>query len=197
MKPKKNDNKNKLDDIYEFLDEKPKMTKKQKEDMLSSTIGEDLSNPNFDLQRWATHDVKRNPPVEKIKEVVVDDPPLDVSQPIGKPTKSSINDDLKDDIIKGGETKTDLANTCELLLNEKWRKRKTNLRDRSIPALTTLETIAVLYDVEWLRSWIDSYTEYVTSESGKGRQDIVDIAKYSIDKETSIRKEMYEFMGKR
>lgn len=110
---------------------------------------------------------------------------------------SSITDDLKDDILKGQETKTDLANTCELLLNEKWRKRKTRLRDRCIPALSTLETIADLYDVEWLRSWIDSYTEYVTSSDGKGRQEIVDIAKYSIDKETNMRKEMFEMMGRR
>jgi hypothetical protein len=110
---------------------------------------------------------------------------------------SSITDDLKDEIIKGQEQKTDLANTCELLLNEKWRKRKTRLRERSIPALSTLETLADLYEVKWLREWIDSYTEYVTSSDGKGRQEIVDIAKYSIDKETDMRREMFEMMGKR
>lgn len=110
---------------------------------------------------------------------------------------SSITDDLKDDIIRGEQAKSDLANTSELLLNEKWRKRKTILRDRTIPTLTTLETIADLYDVKWLRDWIDSYTEYVTSIDGRGRQDIVDIAKYSIDKETSMRKELLEAMGKR
>lgn len=110
---------------------------------------------------------------------------------------SSVEDDLKEEILHGEETKTDLANTCELLLNEKWRKRKTRLRDRSIPALTTLETLADLFDVKWLREWIDSYTEYVTSTEGKGRQEIVDIAKYSIDKETSARKEMLEALGKR
>lgn len=110
---------------------------------------------------------------------------------------SSIEDDLKDDIIWGEKTKTDLANTCELLLNEKWRKRKTRLRDRSISALTTLDTIADLYDVQWLRSWIDSYTEYVTSSDGKGRQEIVDIAKFSIERETNLRKELMEGLGRR
>lgn len=185
----------KLEDIYAFLDEKPKLSIAQKERMITSSISEDIDfKPMDDIQRWATHN--NVTPVEKIEDVVVsDDPPVETMKKTA--TKSSISEDIKDDIIKGGETKTDLANTCELLLNEKWRKRKTRLRDRSIPALTTLETLAVLYDVEWLRSWIDSYTEYVTSEDGKGRQDIVDIAKYSIDKETTMRKEMMEFMGKR
>lgn len=110
---------------------------------------------------------------------------------------SSIEDDLRDDILKGGETKTDLANTCEILLNDKWRKRKTRLRDRSTPTLTTLETIAEICDIEWLKEWINNYTEYVTSIDGRGRQDIVDIAKYSIDKENDARREMLNALGKR
>ena len=115
----------------------------------------------------------------------------------GAVSMSSINDDLKDELFRGDRDKSDLAHTTELLLNEKWRKRKTVLRERSVSALTTLETIAYLYDVEWLREWVDSYTDYVTSANGRGRQDIVDITKYRIDQENSMRKEMLEVMGRR
>jgi len=111
---------------------------------------------------------------------------------------SSIDEDLKDEIIKGQEkSKTDLANTCELLLNEKWRRRKTILKDRYIADLTTLENIAELYDIQWLREWIDNFTEYVTSSDGRGRKDIVEIAKYSIDKEASYQNQLLEALGRR
>ena len=109
----------------------------------------------------------------------------------------TVEDDLKDEIIKSEGYKSDLANTCELLLNEKYRKRKTIIRNRSIPALTTLETLANLYEVQWLREWINSFTEYLTSSEGQGRKDIVDIAKFSIDREVQARKEIFELLGKR
>lgn len=184
----------KLNEIYDFLDEKPKTTRKEKKTMLDKMTVERRPTSKEDIQNSILDDFK---PLKDPVYDVKDDPPQEIPRPKPARVQSSITEDIRDDIIKGEQQKTDLANTCELLLNEKWRKRKTRLRDRSVPALTTLETLADLYDVEWLRNWIDSYTEYVTSEDGKGRQEIVDIAKYSIDKETSIRKEMFEMMGKR
>lgn len=111
---------------------------------------------------------------------------------------SSIEDDLiQDEILKHQENKTDLANTCELLLNEKWRRRKTILKARYVADLTTLENIADLYEIQWLREWIDNFTEYVTSVEGKGRKDIVDIAKYSIDKADERNQELLNALGRR
>lgn len=111
--------------------------------------------------------------------------------------ESSAVDDLKEEIIKSEQAKTDLANASELLLNEKWRRRKTILRERVIANLTTLENLANLYDVVWLKEWINNHTEYVTSVGGQGRKDIVDITKYSIDKEDARHKELIDLLGRR
>lgn len=110
---------------------------------------------------------------------------------------SSIEDDIKNDMIQGNEEKSELAKVVETLLNEKWKRRKTRLRDRTIPSLTTIDTLAQIYDVKFLQYWIDGYTEYVTSEGGKGRQEIVDITKFTLDKETQKHKDMLEMMGRR
>lgn len=110
---------------------------------------------------------------------------------------STIDEDLEDEIIGGQEEKSELAKVVETLLNEKWKRRKTRLRNRTIPALTTVDTLAQIYDVKFLQYWIDGYTEYVTSEGGKGRQEIVDITKYTIDKETQKHKDMMEALGRR
>jgi hypothetical protein len=106
--------------------------------------------------------------------------------------KYSFDDDLK----KVGETKSDLSKVTEILLNEKWRRRKTILRDRVISALATLETISKIWDVEFLQQWIPYYCEYLTSSGGKGRQDIVDITKFSIDRENQREENIMSMMGR-
>lgn len=108
-----------------------------------------------------------------------------------------IEEDLKNDIMRGDEVKSDLKGTCELLLNEKWKRRKTILKSRQIAKLSILEVIAEIYDIKFLQGFIDYITEYLTSNEGRGRTDIVDIAKYSIERENTHRKEMLDMMGKR
>ena len=111
---------------------------------------------------------------------------------------SGIEDDLKDEIIKGQEdAKSDLSKATELLFNDKWKRRKTKLRARTIPALATLDTIANIYDINWLLDWIDSYTEYITSIDGQGRKDIVDITKFSIERQDKQNERMMDMLGKR
>lgn len=109
----------------------------------------------------------------------------------------SIIQDVEDKIIKGEANKSDLANVVEMLLNDKWKRRKTRIRDRSTPKLTTLDVLAQVYDIKFLQLWIDGYTEYVTSIEGKGRTEIVDITKYTIDKESERDKQIMDALGKR
>ena len=110
---------------------------------------------------------------------------------------TGVIDDIEDRIYTGKEEKSELAKVVEILLNEKWRRRKTRLKNRTIPALTTIDTLANIYDVQFLKYWIDSYTEYVTSLDGKGRQEIVDITKFTIDKEKERNQQIMEALGKR
>lgn len=110
---------------------------------------------------------------------------------------SSVEDDLTDKKYAQGGAESDLSKVVTILLNEKWGKRKTRLRDRIIPALTTLSTIAEIYDIQCLKDWIKGYTEYVVSIEGKGRQEIVDITKFSIDKQDSFNREVLKLFGNR
>ena len=102
-----------------------------------------------------------------------------------------------DDMHPVGEHHSDLSKVTEILLNEKWKRRKTILKIRIISALTTLETIANIWNVEFLKNWIPTYTEYLTSGDGRGRQDIVDITKFSIENESKRQDRIVDMMGKR
>lgn len=111
--------------------------------------------------------------------------------------ESSVVDDIDDDIIVGDRDESELSKVVNTLLNEKWRRRKTRLNKRAIAKLTTIDILSQIYDIKFLRDWVDNYTEYVTSIDGRGRQEIVDITKYSIDKEMNRDKMLMEHLGRR
>lgn len=85
------------------------------------------------------------------------------------------NFSVEDDVIHGDDKPSELAKVTEILLNSQFRRRKTNLNIRLISAITTLDTLSQIYDIEFLQEWIPSYCEYLTSVDGGGRKDIVDI----------------------
>ena len=107
--------------------------------------------------------------------------------------ESSIIDDIeKQDIVQ----KTDLSNVVEKLLNEEWWQVKSILNDREISAITTLYVIAQKYDILILLNWIMNYLRFKISGSrGKGRSDIVEIAKYSIERENERMEKMAQLIG--
>lgn len=95
------------------------------------------------------------------------------------PEKSKSHSSIEDDIKKDTEDKpSDFSKVTELLLNQKWRRRKTVLHKRVIAKISALDVISQIYDIEFIKDFIVYYTEYLTSEGGKGRNDIVDIAKF-------------------
>lgn len=107
---------------------------------------------------------------------------------------SSVIEDIeegKKDLVQ----KTDLSNVVEKLLNEEWWQAKSILNDREISAITTLYVIAQKYDITMLLSWIMSYLRFrISGNRGKGRTDIVEIAKYSIDRENERMERMADLM---
>ena len=110
---------------------------------------------------------------------------------------SAVFDDIPESMPSGSDDKSELSKVTEILLNEQWGRRKTNIRQQLISAITTLDTIGHIYDISFLQEWIPSYCEYLTSVEGKGRQDIVDITRYRLDQETERFGSMMEMMGKR
>jgi len=73
---------------------------------------------------------------------------------------------------------SDLWKIVETLTDEKHKRRKTILTGREVPLLSTLDVTAQIYDIKFLKMWVDYYAEWKTSsDSGRGRQDIVEVAK--------------------
>jgi len=110
---------------------------------------------------------------------------------------SAIEDDLKNDIMKGQETKSDLSKATELLFNPLWKRRKTILKQRQLLQISNIDWIGQAFDITPLQLIYDSLTEHMTSIEGIGRQQIVDITKFSIERQDANRKEMMEALGKR
>ena len=104
---------------------------------------------------------------------------------------------FEDDIQEENKSVSDLARVSQLLLDNRFKRRKTNLHQRMMSAITTLDVLAQIYDIDFIKLWVSNYCEYLTSEGGQGRKDIVDITKFSIERENAFRTNMAELMGKR
>lgn len=83
------------------------------------------------------------------------------------------------DVIRGqAKEHSDFKEAVEVLMNDKYKRRKTILNNRQSYELSVLDVISQLYEIQFLKDWIVYYAEWRTSgDNGKGRQDIVDIAK--------------------
>lgn len=111
-----------------------------------------------------------------------------------KDTNPSILDDLK---TIEDSNRSDLSRVVDILLNDSFHRRKTRLGKNLIASISLVDTLAQIWDIEFFKAFLPTYTQYLTSLDGKGRQEIVDITKYSIDKETQYRNEMMQTLGKR
>jgi hypothetical protein len=90
-----------------------------------------------------------------------------------------LNTAIFQDIQRGlAKEHSDFKEAVDILMNEKFKRRKTILDNRQVFTISVLDVISQLYDITFLKDWINYYAEWRTSgDSGKGRQDIVDIAK--------------------
>ena len=86
---------------------------------------------------------------------------------------------IMDDIIEAKEKESDYAKVVAILLDNRFKRRKTILTNAQVPKITTLDVIATLYRIVWLKRWCNTYGESRTSgDGGKGRNDIVEISKF-------------------
>lgn len=98
-----------------------------------------------------------------------------------------------DDIAKEQKEDSDYHKVITTLLDEKFKRRKTILENRQVAKITTLDTLAQLYDIKFLKQWVDGYAEWRTSgDKGKGRQDIVDISKFHYAEMKDQRRELLD-----
>jgi len=110
-----------------------------------------------------------------------------------KKINTSIEDDIQTEKINHD---TDLSRVSELLLNDRYKRRKTILGLRQVSKLTTIDVISQLYDIEFLKNWVTNYAEWRTSGGGQGRQDIVDITKFSYKQQKEFQSELLTMLGR-
>lgn len=100
---------------------------------------------------------------------------------------------FEDDIIRETDRESDHAKVVETLLNDKYRRRKTILKNRQVVPLTFMDVISQVYEVIILQQWVVYFGEYRTSgDGGKGRKDIVDISKFAYASKTQENMKMIE-----
>lgn len=83
------------------------------------------------------------------------------------------------------------------MLNNRYKRRKTILSNQQVSVLTTLDVISQLYDIPFLKEWVDYYAEWRTSgDGGKGREDIVEISKYHYAQQEQQQQQLIDALGK-
>jgi len=95
-----------------------------------------------------------------------------------------------DDIKQVDQSQTDLSKVVNILLNDDFHRRKTRLHKNIVNAISALDTISQIYDIDFFKQYLPTYTQYMTSLEGLGRQEIVDITKYSIDRQDKMNQDI-------
>lgn len=96
-----------------------------------------------------------------------------------KNKKTAVVDDIKHRFSK---EESDYSKVSTLLMDEKFKRRKTSLHSiRQVGLITTLDVIAQIYDIPFLKKYVDWYAEWMTSIDAMGRKDIVDISKFRFE----------------
>lgn len=105
---------------------------------------------------------------------------------------------FEDDIrIPTDPDNSDMSKVSELLLDNRFKRRKSNIPERVISVLSTLDTIAMMYDIDFLKQWIPAYLEYRTSKDGEARRQITDIAQSMINQQNDRFDRIMDVMGRR
>jgi len=107
-----------------------------------------------------------------------------------KNKQTSVTEDIKHVL---GKDKSDYAMVSDLLLNEKFKRRKTVLGNtRQVGLLSALDVISQIYDIPFLKQYIDYYAQWLTSIDARGRQDIVDISKFRFDEQSKFNSQILD-----
>lgn len=119
-------------------------------------------------------------PTIKQEEVFNELPQEDTEETVvyDESDSSSMEDDLQPDSYNVQE-QTDFSKVVDLLLNDRYKRRKTILQTFQVAPLTTIDVMSIIYDIPFLKMWVRHFAEWRTSgDGGKGRKDIVDISKF-------------------
>jgi len=119
-----------------------------------------------------------------------------------KPKQAKENRNKNTSVIRDtkqaiGKEDSDHSKTATILMDERFKRRKTFLdNNRQVGLINTLDVIAQLYDIPFLKKYVDGYMELLTSIGGKGRKDIVDISKFRFAEQEKYRNQLLELANR-
>jgi hypothetical protein len=181
----------KLEDIYSFLDDKPKPTKKQLEQSTKNLESEGLFKP-FEEEKL----IIDKDDTEIIKTFNEDKP-----IPIKNITRinTAIDDDIKEEMnIISDRNPSDLMKAFESLSNPNNMESNTILSNKQVIACSTINYLAQVYDIEFFKQFIKVFPRYrISGDDGRGRKELIQIAEaIQRDKENEHNRLM-EVLGRR
>jgi len=126
---------------------------------------------------------------ENSKPVVEDIKPV-ANEHDNKNKQTSVVQDIKHVM---GKDSSDYAKVTDLLLNEKFKRRKTVLKtNKQVSLLSALDVISQIYDIPFLKQYIDYYAQWLTSIEGRGRTDVVEISKFRFEEQSKFNSQILE-----
>lgn len=171
----------KLQDIYSFLDDK----EKPKSDDLLKYFKEEKDTIKKEDIIKEEKDIKVIPIEQVTKE---------------KYSSATIDDDIKNDgsSIIHEKNHSDLMKAFESLSNPENMESNTILTNNQVIALSTINYLAQVYDIEFFKQFIKIFPRYrISGDDGRGRKELIEIANaIRRDKEEEHNRFM-EILGRR
>jgi len=97
--------------------------------------------------------------------------------------KTKVSSSILKDLNKMGMNGKDIPESIQsatVLMDDRFKRRKTILTNKQVTYLTSLDVISQLYDIPFLKKWVDTFAEWRTSgDKGRGRTDVTDIFKFA------------------
>ncbi len=90
-------------------------------------------------------------------------------------TSTAITKDIN---VTNEKLPSDLIQSLTMLLDDKNIKGKTILNNRQVTAITLMNWAGQVYDIPFLKSFVYDWCRYrISGDNGKGRSDVIEIAK--------------------
>lgn len=163
MKKKNNTStEKKLKDIYSFLDDKEKP---KSEELLQYFKEEKDTIKKDDIVKEEIKDEIKVIPIEQVTKE--------------KYSSSTIDDDIKNDgtTIVSEKNHSDLMKAFESLSNPENMESNTILTNNQVIALSTINYLAQVYDIEFYKQFIKIFPRYrISGDDGRGRKELIEIA---------------------
>ena len=88
------------------------------------------------------------------------------------------NPSVLDDVNQPFSEESDFSKVVDLMLNPRYRNLKSVIKAGNVHWIAYANMLGQVYDVEFLKGYVEQWLELQVSVKGRGRDDIVNISKF-------------------